>query len=263
MDKMLYSSKSFWSALLLAFVLPFIFVNNVRAENPEQKEIKLALIYTVTTPELKADVVREIKHQVGEDVKLLVYEAPEVFQTIKREGYVSAASAAKMIKYYMSAVEDGADVILSICSTVEDIAYNSQTIAKYTGIPIVLVNDEMCREAVRKGRIIAVVSTFETSISPTKNTLQRVAREMNRKVDLHEVIVDGGFGLEEEKLKALMADRISRVADEVDVIIFTQGSMAYIESYIEDKFQKEVLTNPYYSIRSVKKVLQEKGLIVE
>ncbi len=99
MDKMLYSSKSFWSALLLAFALPFIFVNNVRAENPEQKEIKLALIYTVTTPELKADVVREIKHQVGEDVKLLVYEAPEVFQTIKSEGYVSAASAAKMIKY--------------------------------------------------------------------------------------------------------------------------------------------------------------------
>ena len=263
MDKMLYSNKSFWSALLLAFALPFIFVNNVRAENPEQKEIKLALIYTVTTPELKADVVREIKQQVGEDVKLLVYEAPEVFQTIKSEGYVSAASAAKIIKYYMSAVEDGADVILSICSTVEDIAYNSQTIAKYTGIPIVLVNEEMCREAVRKGRIIAVVSTFETSISPTKNTLQRVASEMNRKVDLHEVIVDGGFGLEEEKLKALMADRISRVADEVDVIIFTQGSMAYIESYIEDKFQKEVLTNPYYSIRSVKKVLQEKGLIVE
>lgn len=260
MDKMLYSSKSFWSALLLAFALPFIFVNNVRAENPEQKEIKLALIYTVTTPELKADVVREIKQQVGEDVKLLVYEAPEVFQTIKSEGYVSAASAAKMIKYYMSAVEDGADVILSICSTVEDIAYNSQTIAKYTGIPIVLVNEEMCREAVRKGNRIAVVSTFETSLSPTRNTLRRVAREMDRNVDIKEVLIEGGFGLESDKLKSLMVEKISKVANDVDIIIFTQGSMAYCESYIEEKLGKEVLTNPYFSALAVKRALLEKGL---
>ena len=257
---LLYFRSRVFIAFLLAFTLSF---NTVIAENLAKDDVKLALIYTVTTPELKADVVREIKQQIGDDVKLMVYEAPEVFNAIKNEGYVSAASAAKMIKYYMSAVEEGADVILSICSTVEDIAYNSQSIAKYTGTPIVLVNEEMCREAVRKGNRVAIVSTFATSISPTKNTLQRVAREMNRKVEFCEVIVDGGFGLEEEKFKALMADRIKNVAGDVDVIIFTQGSMAYIESYIEDMFNKEVLTNPYYSIRSVKKALQEKGLIME
>ena len=87
------------------------------------KPITVALVYTVTTPELKADVVREIREQVGADAKLLTYEVPEAFEEIKRTGRVTARPTAQIIGCYMRAIEEGADVILSICSTVEDIAY--------------------------------------------------------------------------------------------------------------------------------------------
>jgi len=227
------------------------------------KEVKIALIYTVTTPELKEDVVREIRGQLGNDIELLTYEVPEVFKAIEKAGYVEAAPAARMIGTYMKAIEDGADAILSICSTAGDIAYSAQDVAQYTGVPIIMVNEEMCREAVRRGKKIALMATFPASLAPTKNTLQRVSREMGKQIEITEVLVEGGFGLDPEQFKALMAEKAKPIADRVDIILFTQGSMAYCEKYLAELYGKEVLSNPYYSAKALKEALIDKGLIVE
>ena len=163
----------------------------------------------------------------------------------------------------MRAIEEGADVILSICSTVEDIAYCAQDVALYTGIPIIRVNEEMCREAVRKWKRLAIVSTFPTSLAPTRNTLEQVARELGKEVEITEVLVEGGFGMQADRLKALITEKIQKEAHNADVILFTQGSMAYCEPYIEEKLQKEVLTNPYFSAKAVREALVRKGLLPE
>ena len=152
------------------------------------QKIKVALIYTVTTPELKEDTEREVKKQLGTDVEIMNYEVPSVFEEIRKTGYVTAIPAARMIRTYMEAVEAGADAILSICSTVGDIAYSVQDVAKYLGVPIIMINDEMCREAVRKGNKIAIMATFPTAIDPTKNTILRVSREMGKRVEVYEVL---------------------------------------------------------------------------
>ena len=222
------------------------------------KPVTVALVYTVTTPELKADVVREIREQVGADAKLLTYEVPEAFEEIKRTGRVTALPTAQIIGCYMRAIEEGADVILSICSTVEDIAY-----WEIDGIPIIRVNEEMCREAVRKWKRLAIVSTFPTSLAPTRNTLEQVARELGKEVEITEVLVEGGFGMQADRLKALITEKIQKEAHNADVILFTQGSMAYCEPYIEEKLQKEVLTNPYFSAKAVREALVRKGLLPE
>lgn len=227
------------------------------------KPITVALVYTVTTPELKADIVREIREQVGADAKMLTYEVPEAFEEIKRTGRVTARPTAQIIGCYMRAIEEGADVILSICSTVEDIAYCAQDVALYTGIPIIRVNEEMCRKAVRKWKRLAIVSTFPTSLVPTRNTLEQVARELGKEVEITEVLVEGGFGMQADRLKALITEKIQKEAHNADVILFTQGSMAYCEPYIEEKLQKEVLTNPYFSAKAVRESLVRKGLLPE
>lgn len=242
----------------------FIIIMNFMTWNlMASKSITVALVYTVTTPELKADVVREIREQVGADAKLLTYEVPEAFEEIKRTGRVTALPTAQIIGCYMRAIEEGADVILSICSTVEDIAYCVQDVALYTGIPIIRVNEEMCREAVRKWKRLAIVSTFPTSLAPTRNTLEQVARELGKEVEITEVLVEGGFGMQADRLKALITEKIQKEAHNTDVILFTQGSMAYCEPYIEEKLQKEVLTNPYFSAKAVREALVRKGLLPE
>lgn len=235
--------------------------NKLFSQQSNDHEIKVALVYTVTTPELKADVEREIKEQLGCNVKLLEYEAPEVFEEIRNIGYVTAGPSAKLIKVYMQAIEDGADAILSICSTVADIGYSMQDAAKYIGVPIVLINDGMCREAIRKGRRIAIMATFPTAIDPTRRTIQRISEEMGKQVEVVDVLMDGAFGLDQAQFKALMATKAGEIADKVDVIIFAQGSMAYCEEYIAKMYNKVVLSNPRFGAEALREVLISKELM--
>ena len=142
-----------------------------------------------------------------------------------------------------------------------EVADAAQDIAKYTGIPIVRVDEEMCREAVRQGKRIGVMATLPTTLEPTKNTIKRVAREMNRSVELVDALVDGAFGLDQEQFKELMTQYAGKIADQVDVILFAQGSMAYCEEYIHDKFGKTVLSSPRFGAAALKDALVKKGLL--
>ena len=56
-----------------------------------------------------------------------------------------------------------------------------RSIGRYTGIPIVRIDEEMCREAARLGDCEwAYWQLLPTTLEPTKNTVARVAREMNQ-----------------------------------------------------------------------------------
>ena len=145
--------------------------------------MKIGLVYTSTTPELIEMVEAEIGKVLPKDVEIMSYQDPSILADVRKAGYVTAAPAARLITMYMQAVCDGADAILNLCSSVGEVADAAQEIAKYTGIPIVRVDEEMCREAVRRGNTIAVRATLPTTLEPTKNTILRVAREMNRHVE--------------------------------------------------------------------------------
>ncbi len=227
---------------------------------PGSRAPRVALVYTVTTPELKADVERALRESVGGDVALMVYEVPDAFNEIRAEGYVTPHAAARVAETYMRAVEDGADAVLSICSTVEDVAYSMQDAARFVGVPIVMVNDAMCREAVRCGGTVAVVATFPCSIAPTRRTLERAAREAGRRIEVREVVIEGGFGMARGRFERLLAERIAAEASDADVVIFTQGSMAYVGGSVSRTLGVPVLTNPAFSAESVAEALKAKDL---
>jgi len=161
----------------------------------------------------------------------------------------------------MKAVEQGADAILNLCSSVGEVADCVQDAARYLGVPIVRVDEEMCREAVRLGRKIAVMATLPTTLEPTKRTVLRVAREMGKHVEMMEVLVDGAFGLDQGQFKVLMAEHAGKAAKEADVILFAQGSMAYCESYIADLYGKTVLSSPGFGAKALKAALISKGTL--
>ena len=61
---------------------------------------------------------------------------------------------------------------------------------------------------------------------------------MNKHVELIDCLVDGAFGLDQEQFKTLMTEYAGKVADEADVILFAQGSMAYCEDIIRENMVK-------------------------
>ncbi|HIW21877.1 MAG TPA: Asp/Glu/hydantoin racemase [Candidatus Dorea intestinavium] len=223
--------------------------------------MKISLVYTSTTPELIAMVEKEIKVQIPEAKEIMSLEDPSILAEVRESGYVTTKPAARLIGMYAKSAEDGADAILNICSSVGEVADAAQDIARYIGIPIVRIDEEMCKEAVRNGKKIGVMATLETTLEPTKNTLKRVSRELNKHIELVDCLVEGAFGLDQEKFKELMLQYAVTIKDKVDLIVFAQGSMAYCEDTIANECKKKVLSSPYYGVKSLRKALEKKGLI--
>lgn len=223
--------------------------------------MKIALVYTGVTPELIELVEREVKKQVGEGAEIVSYKDPSIISEVAAANYVNPAPAARLVSMYMQAVQDGADVILNNCSSVGEVADACQSLAKYIGVPIVRIDEEMCREAVKQGKRIGVMATLSSTLVPTKNTVLRLAREMNKPVEMVDVLVEGGFGLDQEQFKELMTKYAGEVADKVDVLLFAQGSMAYCEEYIHDKYNKTVLSSPRFGAIALREALVKKGLL--
>jgi Asp/Glu/hydantoin racemase len=222
--------------------------------------MKIGIVYTSTTPELIETVNTEIRKNLGETPEILNYEDPSILAEVREHGYVTAGAAARLVGMFMQAVSDGADAILNCCSSVGEVADASQDIGRYTGIPIVRIDEEMCREAVRNGNRIGVLATLPTTLEPTKNTILRVAREMNRHVELVDGLIDGAFGINQDQFKQMLCDKAAEICDKVDVILLAQGSMAYAEEVMHEKTGLPVLSSPRFGAVALKAALEAKGI---
>lgn len=225
--------------------------------------MKVGLVYTSTTPELIELVEEEVKKQLGEDVELYSIQDPSILADTRDAGYVTTNAAARLITMYMQAAQEGCDAIINLCSSVGEVADSAQDVANYIGVPIVRVDEEMCRDAVRSGTRVGVMATLPTTLEPTKNTIKRMSRECGKHVELVDCLVEGAFGLNQEEFKQRMADSAKQIADKVDVIVFAQGSMAYCEEYIENLLGVKVVSSPRFGAKELKKALIKKGCIAE
>ena len=114
--------------------------------------MKVALVYTSTTPELIELVEKEVGDVLPRETEVASYQDPSILAEVRDAGYVTAPPAARLVGMYMTAVSEGADAILNLCSSVGEVADAAQDIARYTGIPIVRVDEEMCRGGSKAGK---------------------------------------------------------------------------------------------------------------
>ena len=227
----------------------------------ESRIMKVGLIYTGNTPELTELVEGEVKKQLGSSVEMFSLEDASILAETRDAGYVTANAAARLVTMFMKAVQEGCDAILNICSSVGETADSVQDLADYIGVPIVRIDEEMCREAVRKGTRIGVMATLETTLEPTKNTIRRMSRACGRPVEIVDCLVENAFGLDQDAFRARMTESAEKIADQVDVIVFAQGSMAYCEQYIADKVHITVLSSPRFGAAALRRALEDKGTL--
>ena len=103
--------------------------------------MKIGLVYTSTTPELIALVEREVFAQLGEGAELFSQQDPTILADVRAAGYVPAAPAARLVGMYMKAVEANCDAVLNLCSSVGEVADSVQDLARFTGVPVVRVDE--------------------------------------------------------------------------------------------------------------------------
>ncbi|MEG1847745.1 MAG: aspartate/glutamate racemase family protein [Lachnospiraceae bacterium] len=225
--------------------------------------MKIGLVYTSTTPELIEQLENEVKMQLGSDMELLSYEDASILADVRESNYVTSQAATRLLLLYLKAVQDGAEVILNVCSSVGEVADCAQDMADYIGVPIVRIDEDMCKDAVRNGCRIGVLATLSSTLEPTKHTLMRVARILGKQITLVDGLIDSAFGLDQAQFKERLLHKVEELIGEVDVILLCQGSMAYCESLIHDTYHIPVLSSPRYGAIALKNALIEKGLLKE
>ncbi|KAF1299641.1 Asp/Glu/hydantoin racemase [Enterococcus sp. JM4C] len=221
--------------------------------------MKIGLVYTGVTPQLIDIVESELDKELGDKVKYISYKDPTIIAEARENGYVTKAAATRLFSLYLKAIEEGVDAILNICSSVGEAVDSVQDMSKYLGVPIVRIDEEMCRDAARKSNRIGVIATLATTMEPTKQTILRTAREIGQHPQLVDGLIEGAFDLDEEEFKQVMLSKAEELKNQVDLFVFCQGSMAYCDSYIQEKTGIETLSSPKYGARALKQALINTG----
>jgi Asp/Glu/hydantoin racemase len=223
--------------------------------------MRVGIVYTSTTPELIEVVERELRGAVGPDAEFVSFKDPSILAEVRERGYVTPTATARLVGLYVDAINAGADAVLNCCSSVGEAADSVQDMARFTGIPIVRIDEAMCRAAVIAGKRVGVMATLSSTLEPTKNTVLRVAREMNKRVELVDALLEGAFGLSQDEFKGRLLAKAGEIQDKVDVLLLAQGSMAYCERVIAEAMGKPVFSSPRFGAAAVREALSNKGLI--
>ena len=196
------------------------------------------------------------------EVKLNHIADDSLIQEVIANNEVTPAVKRRLLAYYLTAADSGADVVFNCCSSVGDIADLGNTIAP---IPVFRIDYPMAVQAVNSAKRIAVVSTLSTTLDPTRRLLERAAREAGKDVELIDALADGAFAAGQSGDGAthdrLIQEAAEKVADKVDLFVLAQGSMARMEQRLSEITGKPVLSSPVSGVQGLKRFLTEKGLL--
>lgn len=169
---------------------------------------------------------------------------------------VTPAVRRRLLSYYNAAADAGADVVFNTCSSVGDVADYGNI---YARIPVFRIDRPMAAEAVKNYRRIGVISTLPTTLDPTCRLLQSEARVAGREVTLVEGLADGAFAAgqsgDSETHDRLIAEAAQRIAQDVDMFVLAQGSMARMEQRLSELTGKPVLSSPVLGVKGLRKFL--------
>jgi len=172
-------------------------------------------------------------------------------------GELTASTSKRVVNYAASAQEAGADYILFTCSSIGPAV---ETAATLTGVPVLRIDQPMADKAVATGKKIGVVATLSTTLNPTSDLVRRRALVAGKEIELKAVLCEGAF-------EALMSgdaathdkkvgDALRQLANEVDVIVLAQASMArVVDTLTEAEKKVPILASPPIAMEYVKEIL--------
>lgn len=223
--------------------------------------MKIGIVYTSAPKQFTALVEGALRDTLGQETQFLSYEDESILEQVRLAGAVTASAIERLIGNYLRAVHDGAQIILNCCSSVGEVADAMAPVAALLGVPILRIDREMCRQAVRRGSRIGVLATLPTTLRPTRELLLQEAAQYGKRIEIIDVLADGAFGQPADRSRALLIQRAVQIAPSCDILVLAQGSMACFEWELSKEISIPVLSSPRLGAEAVRSTLKEKGLL--
>lgn len=215
------------------------------------KPATLCLIHTSAT---LIPVFQQLAQKHLPETKLFnIVDDSLVKNIISRGGKVDAAIFKRVSDYVKSAEDSGADYILVTCSSIGQAV---EAAAENTSVPVLRVDLPMADLAVRRGKRIGVIATLQTTLQPTAELVERRARLADKQIEMRAVVCEGAFEAlmagDAGKHDQLVADALKQLAQEVDVILLAQASMARVVTTLSEEDKRvPIVTSPPSAIQYI------------
>ena len=214
----------------------------------------LALIHTSAT---LVPVFADLCSKYLPDVKTFNIVDDSLIKNTIAIGELTADTSRRVVNYAASAQEAGADYILFTCSS---IGAAVEAAAALTNVPVLRVDQPMADKAVQIGKKIGVIATLSTTLNPTSDLVKRRAAIAGKEIELKSVLCEGAFealmsgdGATHDKK---VGDALKQLANEVDVILLAQASMArVVDTLTEEEKKVPILASPAVAMEYLATIL--------
>lgn len=172
-----------------------------------------------------------------------------------RDGYEIEFVRTRWIGYAKTLEELGVQAILSACSTVGEFAEEAN---RLLSVPVYRIDEAMAEKAITVGKVISVFATLHSTLEPTVKLVERKAKEANKEVVIHTILVEDAYELliqgNKEGHNKKIAEAVNAYLEKSDVVLLAQASMA---SAIDNKIvgADKILTSPVLGIQKLKENL--------
>jgi aspartate/glutamate racemase len=215
---------------------------------------KIAIIHTSF---VLVDIVTELFNKIIPEAELVHIVDDSVLSEILLEKKITKKVLRRMLSYFKAAEDTGADVIFNICSTVGEVADMARLMID---TPIVKIDERMAEEAVRKGTIIGVAATLQSTMDPTCRQIESKADKAGKKITIEKTLCPGAFDAliagKKDEHDRIVTEYVKELADKVEIVVFAQYSMAKLLDSMESDLAKKILISPEMGVRQTREVLK-------
>jgi Asp/Glu/hydantoin racemase len=202
--------------------------------------------------------LQPIKEQISEQIpeaRVINIVDDSLLSDVRAAGHLTAEVASRIHSYMANAQAMRVDIILNACSSVGEAV---DWVRNFVSTRIVKIDEAMAEEASSIGRRIGVVATVSTTLEPTVRLVKKKAGELGRTVEVTERIAEGAFEAllsgDGARHDEILKSTISALAEQVDVVVLAQVSMARLVPQLEG-VRVPVLSSPRSGVAALKRAL--------
>ena len=213
----------------------------------------VAFIHTAL---ILADVIKKELNALSLKVNAFNIVDESLLIDLIKVGGLNPPIIRRLCQHVVAAEEVGAEIITVTCSSISpavDVA------RRLVSRPVLRIDEPMAEMAVAKGRRIGVLATVATTLDPTSNLLKQKASEASKSISISTALCQEAFQAilqgDTERHDRMVMERAMELAEEVDLIVLAQGSMARMREPLSQQVNIPVLSSPNLFVEKLKSML--------
>ncbi|AEV29798.1 hydantoin racemase [Sphaerochaeta pleomorpha str. Grapes] len=172
-------------------------------------------------------------------------------------GLFSQNNTERLMHDLKSAQMTGADLLVVTCSTLTP---HVVKLRQFFSVPIVAIDDAMCKAAVRNSSRITVLATAESTVNPTLEKLLAEATIQNKKIELSSYCCPQAIVALKEGNKEKHDELVLHMAMQVsgsECIVLAQASMAHMQDTVQQRTGVQTFSSPRLCMQEIASRLED------